>query len=348
MRGGSDMEERRVRISDIAEELGLSTATVSNVIHGKTKKISDETVKRVQALLEERQYIPSMAGILLAQNSSKIIGVFVNDHEKYEGHTLDDVFIASSLNALSTEIEAAGQFMMVKKAKKPEEILRFASMWNMDGIVMIGFCEQDYRYLREHMRIPFVVYDGYCSEQPERFVNIILDNADGGFQTGSLFKELGHRKAICISDNEAGTDKERMDGFRKGFGTENTEFMKIPMHKQERWEFYGKNIEYFRSVSAVFAVSDYYAIDLIHFLTENGFAVPQDISVAGFDGIPLGELISPELTTVRQDNALRAALAMQKLRELKENVQLKETTILLPVTLIQRASVKRLKQGGQE
>lgn len=64
------MENQRVRIRDIAEELGLSTATVSNVIHGKTGKISDETVKRVQALLEERQYIPSMAGILLAQNST--------------------------------------------------------------------------------------------------------------------------------------------------------------------------------------------------------------------------------------------------------------------------------------
>ena len=82
------MEEQRVRISDIALELGLSTATVSNVIHGKTKKISDETVKRGMALLEERQYIPSMAGILLAQNSSKIIGVFVNDLEKNEGHPL--------------------------------------------------------------------------------------------------------------------------------------------------------------------------------------------------------------------------------------------------------------------
>ena len=64
------MEEQRGRISDIAQELGLSTATVSNVIHGKTKKISDESVKRVMALLEERQYIPSMAGFLLAHNSS--------------------------------------------------------------------------------------------------------------------------------------------------------------------------------------------------------------------------------------------------------------------------------------
>ena len=96
------MEEHRVKISDIADELGLSTATVSNVIHGKTKKVSEETVKRVQQLLEERQYIPSMAGILLAQN---------------------------------------------------------------------------YTYLRNHMRIPFVVYDGMC-QNPERIVNITINNYD--------------------------------------------------------------------------------------------------------------------------------------------------------------------------
>ena len=89
--------QERVRICDIAEELGLSTATVSNVIHGKTNKVSDETVQRVTALLEKRRYIPSMAGILLARNSSGIIGVVVNDHPKYEGHTLRDGFLASAL-----------------------------------------------------------------------------------------------------------------------------------------------------------------------------------------------------------------------------------------------------------
>ena len=87
----------RVRISDIAEELGLSTATVSNVIHGKTGKVSPETVRRVQETLEKRRYIPSMAGILLAQNDSRIIGVVMNDHEKYQGHLLEDPFIAASL-----------------------------------------------------------------------------------------------------------------------------------------------------------------------------------------------------------------------------------------------------------
>lgn len=57
------MEQDRVRIVDVADALGLSTTTVSKVIHGKTEKISDETIKRVQQELERSGYIPNMAGI---------------------------------------------------------------------------------------------------------------------------------------------------------------------------------------------------------------------------------------------------------------------------------------------
>ena len=334
------MEEQRVRICDIAQELGLSTATVSNVIHGKTKKISDETVKRVMALIEERQYIPNMAGILLARNGSKIIGVFVNDHEKYEGHTLDDFFIASSLNHLSTEIEASGQFMMVKKAKCPEDIIQFASMWNMDGIVVIGFCEQDYMYLRSHMRIPFVVYDGIC-KNPERILNITLDNFDGGHQVGRYFREGGHTRAICISDNALGVDRERIEGFREGFAPGTAELLLIPMHREERWQFYRQRLAELRKVTAIFAVSDYYAMDVMSFLHEQGLSVPGDISVAGFDDIPMCQMVSPTLTTVRQDGALRARLAIGKLGELKEKKET-ETEITLPVSLVVRNSTKAL------
>ncbi len=334
------MEEQRVRISDIAEELGLSTATVSNVIHGKTKKISNETVERVQALLEKRRYIPSMAGILLAQNSSKIVGIFINDHEKYEGHTLEDAFIASSLNYLSIEIEKQGQFMMVKKAKDPEEIIRFASMWNMDGLVVIGFCSQDYTYLRNHMRIPFVVYDGFC-DHPERIFNITIDNYDGGFQVGQYFRNGGHKKALCISDNDIDIDRERYNGFQDGFGNKNADLLLIPMRKEERREYYLQNLHKLRSVTAIFAVSDYYAIDLMRFLYEKGISVPNDISIAGFDDIPMCEMICPTLTTVRQDGAMRAKIAIRKLRKLRENKET-ETSIMLPVTLIERGSTKKI------
>ena len=330
--------EQRVRICDIAEELGLSTATVSNVIHGKTNKVSDETVQRVTALLEERQYIPSMAGVLLARNSSKIIGVFVNDHEKYEEHTLDDFFIASSLNFLSTEIESSGRFMMVKKAKCAEEIIRFASMWNMDGIVVIGFCDPDYMYLRNHMRIPFAVYDGFC-EKPERILNITIDNFEGGYQMGCHFRELGHQAVLCISDNNICVDMERFCGFCKGFAPGKADLLLIPMQKEQRWSFYLSNLEKFQQVTAVFAVSDYYAIDLMHFLIEQGFSVPEDISVAGFDDTPMCEMVTPTLTTIKQDGALRAKIAVRKLQELREGKEIC-TEVKLPVSLVVRSSTK--------
>lgn len=60
---GISMEQDMVWIVDVADALGLSTATVSKVIHGKTEKISDETIKRVQQELERSGYIPNMAGI---------------------------------------------------------------------------------------------------------------------------------------------------------------------------------------------------------------------------------------------------------------------------------------------
>lgn len=330
------MEEKRVRICDIAEELGLSTATVSNVLHGKTKKISDETVQRVQSLLEERQYIPSMAGILLAQNDSKIIGVVINNHEKYEKHALEDVFIASSLNYLSAEIEKSGQFMMVKTTTETEEIIRFASMWNMDGLILIGFCETDYMYLRNHMRIPFVVYDGYV-DKAERICNITIDNYDGGFQVGQYFQKKGHSRALCIADNQIHVDKERYEGFCDGFIKEKADFMLIPMQQAKRRAFYLENLEVFRNYSAVFAVSDYYAIELMQFFIEQGISVPHDISVVGFDDTPMCNMVFPTLTSVRQDGALRAEIAVNKLCELKDSKET-QTNIMLSVKLIERAS----------
>ena len=330
------MDEKRITISDIAEELGLSTATVSNVIHGKTKKVSQETIHRVQELLEKRQYIPSMAGILLAQNDSGIIGVVVNRHEKYEMRVLEDTFISSSLNYLSIEIEKAGKFMMVKTTQKTQEIIKFASMWNMEGLILIGFCEEDYVRLRQSMRVPFVAYDVFL-KNPERIGIINIDNYIGGFQMGQYFKQLGHGRVLCIADNDIYIDRERYEGFREGFGVDGADFLKIPMTKKERMGFYGQKFEKLCQYSAVFAVSDYYAIDLMGFLMSRGIRIPQDISVAGFDDTPLCTQVFPALTTVRQDGELRARTAMQKLMELKSD-EGTGAVMVRPVTLIERES----------
>ena len=327
--------EKRIRIVDIAEELGVSTATVSNVIHGKTRKISDKTVKRVQHLLEERQYIPSMAGILLAQNDSKIIGVVINDHEKYGGHTLEDQFISASVNALLKKIDQAGKFLMIKVTDKWDEIPKFASMWNMEGMVLIGYCEQDYQKLREQMHIPFVVYDGYM-EGSGNFVNIEVNHFDGGVQAGRYLKKRGHSAVLCISDNNVYMDMERYMGLKSEIS--NAELMVIPMEREARTIFYREHLEEIKKHSAVFAVSDYYAMDFIQFLESVEVSVPNDISVVGFDNIRECARFVPALTTIEQDNEQRAALAVEMLNRLK-NGNCRSRNVILPVTLIERDSV---------
>ena len=305
------------------------------MLHGKTKKISDETVKRVQELIEKRNYVPNMAGILLAQNNSRIIGVVINNHHKYEGHVLEDGFIAASVNALSYEIEKEGYFMMVKTTKNWNEIIKIASMWNMEGLVLIGFCEQDYKSLREKMHIPFVVYDGFFPDT-EKICNIVIDNYDGGYQVGKYLRKMGHEKVACISDNDVCMDAERIEGLRAGLCSEKLECFFIPQTREERKEYYKKHISQILKFTAVFAVSDFYAAEIIYYLEKSGKNIPKDISVVGFDDILFSNYYM-DLTTVRQDTALRAETAIGILVKMKQG-DCEKRRITLPVQLIVRNS----------
>jgi len=336
------MEQNRVRIVDVADALGLSTATVSMVIHGKTEKISDETVKRVQQELERSGYIPNMAGILLARNNSRIIGVVVNDHVKYEGRVLEDGFVMSSLNALSHEVNEKGYFLMIKTTSDISEIPVFASMWNMDGLILMGFCEADYDKLRNQMRISFVVYDGYF-EKCSKVVNLVIDHYDGGYQAGRYFKELGHEKALCIADNFICMDKERIEGFSKAFGPGEIFRWEIPKTQKERMCFYEDNYQELlkNNVTAVFAVSDFYALEFMRFLQGKGIQIPKDIQMIGFDDTIASRESNPALTTIHQEAHLRAEMAIKCLEAMRDGVEC-ETEIVLPVKLIIRESTREL------
>lgn len=336
------MAQNRVRIVDVADALGLSTATVSMVIHGKTEKISDETVKRVQQELERSGYIPNMAGILLARNNSRIIGVVVNDHVKYEGRVLEDGFVMSSLNALSHEVNEKGYFLMIKTTSDISEIPVFASMWNMDGLILMGFCEADYDKLRNQMRISFVVYDGYF-EKCSKVVNLVIDHYDGGYQAGRYFKELGHKKVLCIADNFICMDKERIEGFSKAFGPGEIFRWEIPKTQKERMYFYEDNYQELlkNNVTAVFTVSDFYALEFMRFLQGKGIQIPKDIQMIGFDDTIASRESNPALTTIHQEAHLRAETAIKCLEAMRDGVEC-ETEIVLPVKLLIRESTREL------
>ncbi len=336
------MAQNRVRIVDIADSLGLSTATVSNVIHGKTDKVSEKTVKRVQQELEKSGYIPNMAGILLARNNSRIIGVVVNDDDKYEGRVLEDGFVMSSLNALSHEVNEKGYFLMIKTTADISEIPVFASMWNMDGMILMGFCEADYEKLRNQMRISFVVYDGYF-EKCFKVVNLVINHYDGGYQAGKYFREIGHKKALCIADNFICMDKERIEGFCEAFKPGETLVWQIPNTEKERICYYRKKFKELseKNITAVFAVSDFYALEFMRFLQGKGMQIPDDIQIIGFDDNMASRESNPTLTTIHQDASLRAKTAIKCLEAMRDGLDC-ESEILLPVKLIKRKSTRLL------
>lgn len=333
---------RRVTIKDIAEELGVSTATVSNVINGKTKKISDKTVERVQRMLDEKHYIPNMAGILLAQNSSKIICVVISQHDKYEGKILRDPFISSLMDSIAVEIENNNYFMMIKITDNISEVVKYASMWNMAGLILIGFCSQDYNSIRKQMHIPFVVMDGFF-EPEEKCANVSIDDFQGGYLMGQYLINMGHKHVLYVSDNDQCMDYNRYMGLRKSFidnhiNEEYAVLEIIPMHKAERMVYYKDFENKIKDFTAVFCASDAYAIEVMNYLADRGYMIPYDISIAGFDDIPAAQIVRPSLTTIRQDIKIRAAKAMELLND-QISGDIKENNIILPVEVVERKSV---------
>jgi LacI family transcriptional regulator len=277
-----------------------------------------------------------MAAALLARNNSRIIGVVVNNHIKYEGKVFEDPFISAAINYLSDDIENAGYFMMLKKVTNIMDLIRFASMWNLDGLIIIGFCQDDYQNLRDHIRIPIVVYDGFMDEMG-RISNITIDDYDGGIQAGQYLKEMGHTKALCIADNDTCMDLARYKGFSEGFGP-GASFMKIPMLCSDRYKFYEEHLSELLSYTAVFAVSDYYAIDLMTFLKAHNVKIPEDISIIGFDDSSDCTKVVPALTSVNQNNPLRSKTAIELLLKMISCPEHSDS-IRVPVKLIKRDSV---------
>lgn len=218
----------------------------------------------------------------------------------------------------------------------------FASMWNMEGLILMGFCEADYEKLRNQIRISFVVYDGYF-EKCSKVVNLVINHYDGGYQAGKYLKELGHEKALCIADNFICMDKERIEGFCKAFEPGETLIWQIPKTEKERVCFYqDKFSELLKSnVTAVFAVSDFYALEFMRFLQGKGIQIPGDIQIIGFDDNMSSRESNPALSTIHQEASLRAKTAIKCLEAMRDGLDC-ETEIVLPVELVKRESTRLL------
>ena len=274
----------------------------------------------------------------MGKNPSKLVGLIINDHEKYEGHPLEDGYLSRLVNSLAIESENRGYLLIVKLAKKIDDVPLLASLWNMSAVMVQGFCEVDYQYLKRQMHRPLIIFDGFFPDN-DSYVNLEVDNFQGGVAAGEYLKKMGHSKVLCISDNNICLDELRYQGLCSILPS--SDIMIIPNQKNERFEYYKKVLPQILKYSAVFAVSDYYALDLISNLKLLGVEIPDDISVIGFDDTAISSEVFPALTTIKQDCMKRASIAFDLINELEIDSNLRKN-LSLPVEVVERKTVKKI------
>ena len=137
-----------VTIKEIANQLGVSMTTVSNVIHGKTSEVSPATIEMVQKALKESGYVPNMGARNLAQNQSKIIGVVMKERKGRYTNLLCDPFYGELVGAIEKIIRTKDYYLMMNISDNMQDTLKNAATWNVDGVIMVSLDYEDVLELR--------------------------------------------------------------------------------------------------------------------------------------------------------------------------------------------------------
>ena len=341
-----------ITIKEIARQLNMSTTTVSNVIHGKTGEVSDDTKKKVQDFLDKVDYVPNISARNLAQNESKIIGLALKARaDKYENLIMDP-FVSVLIGGVEETIRNAGYFMMLYISSDTGEIMRHVSTWNVDGLILFGMLNDDGIRVSEKYKKPIVCIDTYSLEGLKHFTNIGLDDEQGTYDMASYLISQGHKKIAFLSDNMNGVDLARLNGYKKalkdaGIKYKETNFLKIRPRAEDIDESLEEICKRAPEFTAIMCVSDLYAVTLMSALEDRGIKVPDDISIVGFDDNMLGQLHRPALTTVHQDVKAKGVTAADTLlKQLKG--QKTPNQIKLPTRIIVRDTVKNIKTDNKE
>ncbi len=335
-----------ITIKEIAKQLNMSTTTVSNVIHGKAGEVSDETKKKVQDFLDKVDYVPNINARNLAQNESKIIGLALKARADKYDNLIMDPFVSELIGGVEETIRNAGYFMMLYISSDTAEIMRHVSTWNVDGLILFGMLNDDGIRVSEKYKKPIVCIDTYSIEGLKHFTNVGLNDEQGAYDITNYLIRQGHKKIAFLSDNTNGVDLARLNGYKMalkdaGIKYKSSNFLKIRPRAEDIEESLEEICNRANEFTAVFCVSDLYAVTLMAALEDRNITVPDDISIVGFDDNMLGKLHRPALTTVHQDVKVKGITAADTL--LKQLAGEKTPNqIQLPTTLVIRDTVKKL------
>lgn len=313
-----------VTIYDVAKKAGVSAATVSKVLNDYPD-VSLKTIAKVQKICKEVGYRPNSVARSLVTRRSNTIGVFFTDqfNSSFRHPFLQEVMVS-----FKTIVGQAGfDLLFFSEESSDNEMNSYynrARYRNVDGILIMGVPRNDPNLGQlSQSSLPCMAIDidlfgpraGYISS----------DNTNGAIEVVDYLVSLGHKHIAFIADGfSTKPGHDRLIGFRTGMNKNNLTI-------ESEWILFGdfseasgynackKILKSKNLPTAIFCAGDMMALGAMRAINEVGLKVPEDISIIGFDDLPLLAMIKPSLTTVRQNKELLGKMAGEELLKMINN-----------------------------
>ncbi len=337
-----------VTIKDISKRAGCSVATVSKVLNNYND-ISPQTRATVLKVCTDMGYVPNSSARSLKTQRSNTMGVIF---EEITNLGLQHPLFAKILESFRSTVQANGYdilFLAKNMGKQNGSYLEHSKRKQVEGILVLceDFNTEEMRELYQST-LPVVIID----YSVETAVTITSNNEQGMQQGVRFLHDLGHKKIAHIhGDRSTFIGGTRLEAFEKAMHKLN-----IPVRdeylisgkffsKEDGYRAMKKVLELTDQPTAVFCASDMQAIGAMQAIREADKTVPNDYSLIGFDGIDLGQLITPRLTTIRQDARRMGEIAARKMLQMIDgpDVDMNGETVTVDTYLINGDTTRVLK-----
>lgn len=327
-----------VTIIDVAEEAGVSYSTVSRVVNNKTY-VKPETRARVLQAMTRLGYQANLHARSLAGGRSSVIGLLVVD--------LTTQYVGEIIRGID-EVLTANQYELMlytthRRKTKESAYVNMMARGLADGLLIVLPRDPE-AYLRSLRQrdFPYVLIDQFGIDETD--LTVTAANHDGGYEAARHLIALGHRRIGIITGwMDMIAARHRLEGYRAALAAHNIDFDDSLVFEgdfTQRSGFHGTNhlLDLAEPPTAIFASSDLTAMGVMDAARGRNIQIPADLSLVGFDDVPMSAVLFPQLTTVRQPLTEMGHRATQMLLDLIQKPDETQSSIILPTELIVRES----------
>lgn len=334
-------------IKDVAKKAGVSTATVSLVVHNH-KRISADTRKKVLKVIKQLNYYPSRSARGLVSKKTGNIGfILTEDHFLKTEPFYTRIFLGTEFATRETNYYVL-LTTVNSNFDRNEPLPRFIEEKSVDGIIIAGKVPINLIDRIAQIDIPFVFVDYYPSSGD--YPAVMIDNIKGGILATQHLIDLGHRRIGFVGgDLNHPSISDRLYGYRKALRQAsidiNESYISTEEQNTTKQTGYSAAEKLFNKtgdLTAIFACNDAMALGVLQYLRERGYKVPEGISLIGFDDVESDILVEPTISTIRVPKIELGIEAMKLIVKVVENKDLSARKTLMPVELVIRESTRKL------